>query len=197
MIPGVLVRAKGCPAIEAADAIRNACMEFCTETYCLTTGHVVVVSGTQPWPSQFETQVLDIVEARIGGKEILVTYANDPAVQELGPGEYALTFSDPSYAQLTPAPSADAPVTIELLLVIAPGPESTGVHDLLWLRHSEAIRDGALARVLATSDRLWSNPTLSAFHRDRFDKAMRKAKADHSQNRRKVARRLRAKPAPI
>ena len=65
MIDAVLARCKGCPSAEAVDAMRNACMEFCTETYWLTTGNQIIVDGTQVELTDLETQVVDVIEARI------------------------------------------------------------------------------------------------------------------------------------
>lgn len=205
MTPGVLARAKGCPEVEAVAALRDACMEFCTKTYALTTAVKHVLSGPVANPQQFDTQVVDVVEARVAGKPVFVTFANDPQVDVIEGGavlyldgnayEYALTFQDPSYMTLTPAPTADAPVTLDLLLVIAPGPTATSVHDVLWLRHSEAIKSGALARLLAEGP--WSNLPSAAYHGARFQAAVAAASADYSQNRRKTARRLRVRPASI
>lgn len=194
MLKGVLTRVRGCPEGEAEDAMRNACMEFCTDTRVLMTGMTVTVDGTEVFTPQFQTQVLDIFEARIAGEQILVTHANDPCVLELGPDEHAITFVDPSFCELTPPATTLAPVTLELLVATAPGPESTGVNDLLWLRHSEALKSGALARLFAMPGVAWSNPELAVYHEGKFREAIKKAASDNGRNRVQPGRRLRVRP---
>lgn len=194
MLPGVLARAKGCPDSEAVDALRNAAMEFCTRTYALTISRTLVLTaGNQPWPEQYTDQVVDIVDARIAGESIPVVSANDPCVLDLGSNQRVLQFADPSYVTLTPAPTPEVPVTLELLLVVAPGPASTGVHDVLWLRHSEALRFGALARLLMGPGS-WVMPPAAAFYGQAFERAIREAAPHYGRNRRTTARRLRVIP---
>lgn len=194
MIDAVLARCKGCPTAEAVDAMRNTCMEFCTDTYWLTTGNQIVVDGTQVELTDLETQVVDVIEARIADETILVTYLNDPAIADLAIGEYALQFTDPNNGVLTPAATVDAPVTIDLLLAIAPGPSSTEVTDLLWQRWSEALKSGALARLMAEPGTAWWNPDTATYHRALFADAKAKASAQAGRNRMNVARRLRVQP---
>lgn len=194
MLKGVLVRAKGCPEIEAIDAMRNACIEFAEKTYVLTTGSTVTVDGTEVPTYDMTRQVLDIMEARIDGKTVLVTYMNDPAVDALCVGERAITFADPNNAVLQPPATVAAPVTIDLLLVIAPGPESEEVPDWLWLRYSSALQDGALAILLDDDGKPYGNPNKAARHRVAFDDAIRRAAANAGLNRRRKARVLRVTP---
>lgn len=194
MISALLVRAKGCPEFEAVDAMRNACIEFCTETYWLTTGNQVVVDGTEVPVTDLHTQVVDILDAKIDGEDVLVTHLNDPAIEQLDDGCYALQFTDPNNPQLTPPATTDAPVTIDLLLAIAPGPESTEITDLLWQRWSEALKHGALCRLLEVPGKPWSNADAANYHRANFAKAMTTAAAQAGRNRQNVARRLRVKP---
>lgn len=195
MLRGVLPRVKGCPEGEAEDAMRNACMEFCTETRCLITGHTGTLDGTEVFEQQFILQVLDIIEARIDDVPILVTHVNDPRLLELCPGERAITFLDPSFCELTPPATVDEPVTLELLIAIAPGPESTGVNDVVWMRHSEALKSGALARLMAMPGVAWANPELAVYHERLFRDAITKAAADNGRNRVQPGRRLRVQPA--
>lgn len=192
MLKGVLGKVKGCPEDEAVDAMRNACMEFCMDTRWLTSDTTTATTGTLG-ALDMTLQVLDIVDAWIDGVQIPVTYLNDPALLDLGPTEYALTFDDASVVKLTPTPPAA--VNLRLLKVIAPGPESTQVADVLWLRHSEALKHGCLARLMAAPGQSWANPALSVYHRGEFDAAITKAAAEAGLNRKQVGRRLRVKPA--
>lgn len=196
MLTGVLSKAKGCPEIEAIAQMRNAVMEFCERTRWLTTGYTATVTPADAAvPVSLDLQVLDILEAWIGDKEVTVTFMNDPWLNCMRQGDVALTFSDPSYAQLIPSPTAD--VEVELLLAIAPGPTSTEVNDVLWLRKSEALTDGALARLLAVPGVPWTNPALAEYHGARFERAITASAAEAGLNRRTRGRRLRVRPASI
>lgn len=194
MLKGVMGKVKGCPEGEAVDAMRNACMQFLTETRCQLTDEVVATTGTVPALAGFAVQVLDIVDASINGRPVLVTYANDPALAELTGDDYALTFNDPSGA-LTLTPTPPAAVNLRLWRVTAPGPDSDQVADVVWLRHSEALKHGCLMRLLATPSKPWSDPGAATYHASMFRDAITTVAAEHGINRKQVARRLRVKPA--
>lgn len=194
MVPWVMARANGLPEWEAIEAMRNACIEFCQQTYVLTTGSEVTIDGTELPVIDLTLGVVAIVEARIDGDEILVTYTNDPAVDELEDGEYALQYTNPNNAELTPPATLASPVTISMLLAIAPGPTSTEVDDYLWQRYSEALKSGALYRVLADPGRPWANERAAGYHKTKFEQAIDMAAATTSVNRRQTANRLRVRP---
>lgn len=201
----LLARAEGCPRALAVDALRNACIEFCAETRWLTTGSQVVLDGTQVPSFDLNVQVLDICEAKVGDDPVLVTYLNDPAAEpdalaECGDYDYALRFADPNNPTLTPAtgvaaPSVAAPVTVDLVLCVAPGPESTEIQTDLWRRWSEALKHGALERLLAEPKKPWSDTQLAAYHGGKFRDAITKAASEAGRNRTQPGRRLRVKPA--
>lgn len=193
MLKGVLGQVKGCPEDVAVDAMRNACMEFLTETRCQLADDVIPTTGTVPALAGMTLQVLDIVEASIDGDDVLATYYNDPDVACLRPGRYALTFKDPSGA-LTLTPTPPAAVNLRLIRVTAPGPDSTEIDDVVWLHHSEALKHGCLGRLMATS-KPWGDAGAAVFHEAKFREAITKVSAEHSTNRKQVARRLRVKPA--
>lgn len=186
MLNSVLGRAPGCPESEAAQQMLNACMEFCERTYWLTEPVTITTPGQTV---SLDAQVLDIIEAKIGADDLLITYVNDPQIDALSPGKYALTFADPSYPLIAPTPPDGT--EIYLLIVSAPGPAAQAVADVLWLRHSEALTHGALARLLAEPKKPWSDSQTAMYYRGLFDEAMRRAAADAGRNRKTTGRRLR------
>lgn len=200
LVQRMFSRAKGLPEAEAVDALRNACIEFCQKTYVLTTGAQVVVDGTEVPVVDLTVAVVDVVEAEVGGKNVLVTHLNDPRADDISAGDdpdydYALRFAEPNNMELTPPATTDAPVTLDLLIVVAPGPDATEIDDFLWQRYHEPLLSGALYRVLAEPGRPWSNPEAAVFHKDRFDAAMEDAKAWAAKNRQTTARKLRVTPS--
>lgn len=198
MVQGtVLARVKGCPEDEAVDAMRNACIEFCERTRFLTDGSTVVVTGNDiPDFIDMTAQVIDIIEARIEGEtEPLPIYPmNDPRIDELCDGERAVVFADPNTPSLVPPATNDQPVTLELLLAYAPGPTANEVPDILWLRHSEALKHGALGRLHAIPGEAWSDDKKAAFHLQQFEQAISRVAFDLGRNRLTTSRRLRVKP---
>lgn len=196
MVQWVLSRAKGCPEDEAIDAMRNACIEFCEKTYFLTEGTTTVFDGTDAPDIDLDRQVIDILEARIQGEdEPIPIYAmNDPDIDEMEEDDTALIFADPNHAEVIPTPTAEAPVTIEMLIAYAPGPTSNEVPDILWLRNSEALKNGALGRVLAVPGEAWSNDTKAAYHLGLFAAAITRVAGQTGRNRLTTSRRLRVKP---
>lgn len=190
----LLARAEGCPRALAVDALRDTCIEFCEESRWLTTAWTLVLDGTQVPNLGMEAQVLDICEARIDGEPVLVTHINDEAIEQLRPGEYAITFADPNNPVLTPAPSVASPVTVELLVCIAPGPESTEIHLDLWRRFKEGLQAGAIARLLTEPNKPWSTSgdAVSRFA-GKYARALNDATAEAGRNRTQPGRRLRVK----
>jgi hypothetical protein len=194
MLKGVKSQASGCPEIEAAAAMRRACTEFLTETRCMLGDDVVSTTGTVPAMSDLLSQVVDVVDASIDGDPVLVTYYNDPALLDLCPSEYALTFKDPS-GDLTLTPTPPAAVNLRLLRLFSLGPEATEVADWVWLRYSEALEHGCLARLLSMTHKPWGDAGAAGFHESKFRAAITQVAAAHGINRKQVARRLRVKPA--
>lgn len=204
----LLARAEGCPRALAVDALRDTCIEFCKESRWLTTGSQVVLDGTQVPSFDLNVQVLDICEAKVGDDPVFVTYLNNPdaepdALAEGGEYDYALRFADPNNPVLTPAtgvdaPSVAAPVTVDMVLCIAPGPESTEIPVDLWRRFSEGLKSGAIARLLTEPNKPWSGPSASqsvARFAGKYARDLATATAEASRNRAQPGRRLRSKPA--
>ena len=191
----ILPYVAGCPSDLIVRELRNAAQEFCTETKVLTTGVQVEFTGAGAPVYDMEQITVDVFEARIAGEEIPVVRLNSPVIANLRDGERAIRMTDADNLTLQPAATVDDPVTVDLLVAIAPGPEATLLHDDLWRRHHEALRDGALARLYELPKRAWSDAQLGVYHRGRFERAIQKAQALTHRNRTTPALRLRTKPA--
>lgn len=192
----LLARLEGCPSALVVDALRNACIEFCSRTRWLTTGAQIVSDGENEPTFAQDINVLDICQARIDGTDILVTYINDPDLDDLEDDDNAITFAtDPNNIELRIPGTTDVPITVDFVLCIAPGPESIEIPDELWRRWSEALKDGALLRLYAEPNNPWSNPQSAGYHGGRFESAITLAAAEAGRNRIQPARRLRVRPA--
>jgi len=137
--------------------------------------------------------VVDILDGWVDGEPILVTYLNDPDLKRLGYNEYAVTFDDPSELNLTPAASFTQPVEVEFLAAVAPSQTSSEAPDVLWMRHGEALRLGALSRVLATPGVAWENQAAADRYDNRYDELVAEAEQQAGRNRVNNARILRVR----
>lgn len=195
-----LVFVAGCPRTMAEIAMRDTLIEWCTDTRCLVAMIDVTFRGCSAEvqnAGEMSRQIIDVLDASIAGEQIKVTPRNGEAVDELldTDGETVLRVVSESTLQLTPAATAAAPVRVDILAVIAPGPASRGMPDNVWRAHSEALRNGALERLFAMPQKAWSNPQLAAYHGDRFRAAKKDALATYHRNVTMPARRLRVRPA--
>lgn len=197
LAPTVAARVEGCPHGLTVEALRDAAIEFCVKTRTHTIGQQLVLDGTETPNFSLDEQVIDIIDASIGGKRdnVRISYANDPSDEdELEAGKYRIRFVDANNFEIQPAPTLLAPVTIDLMVVVAPGPTAGGIHFDLWRRHHEALRSGALARLFMEPTKPWSNPQLGAHHDGKFREAITKEAFNAGRNRTQPARRLRVKP---
>jgi hypothetical protein len=201
VVDPLLARCEGCPKGFAIEAMRDAAIEFCRETAIHTTWVQSVIDGTQVPRFDMVEQVFNIVDARNNDPladypEIRVLGINDhDEVDELQTGEYAIQFVDPNNITVTPAPTPEAPLTVNLLLSIGPGPDATDLHEDLWRAHHEALRHGALARLYAELGKPWANPDAAGYRRGMFEAAIRKTAALVGRNRKQRAQRLRVTPS--
>lgn len=193
MLRGVLSKARGCPEVEAIEQMRYACIEFCTKTRCLTNAAQITTAASRFQPVNLETfWPVDVVDARIDGETVPVLAANDEAVADASAEDPVIVFADPSLMYVLPAPTQ--PVTVELLLVVAPGQASVDVPDLLWQRHGEALTNGALGRLLAQEGTPWFKAASAQGYGLLFQQAITREAALSGKNRITRARRLRVKP---
>lgn len=192
----VAARVEGCPHGFIIEALRDTTIDFCVRTRIMTAGHVMTLDGTETPTIDFDRQVVDIIDAKVAEPgDVLITYLNDPvADDDIETGCYVLRMAEPNAFDLLPAPTVLAPVTIELLLVIAPGPAASSVDDSVWLRHHEALRNGALARLFDESKKPWSDPAEGARRLGLYERAVTKTAAYEGRNRTQPGRRLRVKP---
>lgn len=201
VIDPIHARVEGCPRGFVIEALRDAAIEFCKRTGFHTTWVRSVIDGTQVPRFDLVEQVFNIVDARNADEtsdypEVHVFGLNDhEEMEELADGEYAITFVDPNNIQVTPAPTPSAPLTLDLLLSIGPGPDATDLHEDLWRAHHETLRHGALARLYAEIGKPWANPDAANYRAGKFEAAISSTAAVLGRNRKQRARRLRVKPS--
>lgn len=186
----VLGKVGGCPEGEAVDAMRDTVIEFCAKTRCWSKWDAIPTTGTAG-AIDMALQVVDIIDAEIGGVPIAVLEQNAPELKNRRSDEMVLVFEHPNIVTLVPTPSAE--VTLNLFRAFAPGPEAEEFPDFIWLRHSEALRQGCLGRLFASPGAAWEKPALSGTNTMAFQAAINDAAAEYGINRKTTAQRLRVR----
>lgn len=192
-LTSVLAQAEGCPEDTAADAMRDAVIEWCEETLCLELSFVIDTDGSEPEePLADAMRVQRIIDARIDGEPIRVLAKNDPELTQLGHYEQAIVFADPSFPYLVPAPNQ--PVQVEILAALVPGIESEEFPDVVWQRYRRHLEAGALGMLQAMGGKPWSNPQLAGANLGKFETQKKRVAALLGVNRVTNAQRLRVSP---
>ena len=185
----------GCPEAEAVDALRDAVIQFCEDSESWIYW-VDKPSNALTFPTDTAAQQLPLtlVDAYIGQDQLDVIDLNETQVPPTG---RTVLYWDPERVydsiQLVPAPTA--PVTVRLLLSWKPTPWATDFPDHLWFSRAEALKAGALTRLMAVAGTAYANPANAELHGRVFTAAINAAGASTGTNRRTRLRRLRVRPA--
>ena len=78
MVGLVLPKVRGCPEAVAVNAMRETCVEWCTDTFALVTGITATSAAGEAELSMGEEIVLDIIDARIDGTPMMRTSPDWP-----------------------------------------------------------------------------------------------------------------------
>lgn len=185
----------GCPEPEAVDALRDAVIQFCDESnswsYWVDKASNALAFTIDQAAQQIPVTLFD---AYLGTEQLDVIDLNDQADQPTGETRI---FWDPERIhdsiQLLPAPAGV--MTLRLLLSWKPTPWATDFPDHLWFSRAEALKAGALSRLMSGTGTSYSNPGRAQFYEKTFVSAIGSAGASAGSNRRTKARRLRVLPA--
>lgn len=168
-LPEVLPYAPNCSELVAINAIRNAVIEFCTETWyweydCYPQPGIATINEYTPDVPDF-TKLLGIVDVWYGGKP-LYPQTHGSLRRMYGASDYRLADGAPRYWYsknpdniiLVPFPDEEnAGSDLTIACAIAPLRKSTGAADSIYERYAEVIAMGALARLKATPDQPYSD----------------------------------------
>lgn len=184
----------GCPEPEVIKAYRNALIEFCKRTRVMTAWVNTTTAAMAVATISADQQVLDILDAQLQGQDINIVGLNDRDLTTATDEEPVLTWRNPNLPQIVPQPATS--LDVQMLMVFAPGPAATTVDDAVWLRYSEDLEHGALARLMAKPGAAYSKPDVAAYHRSLFVQAMDRSAGDGSQVKR-IANKLRTQKSAI
>ena len=199
LLPEIMPEVVGCPNPVAKRALRNALIQFCTESeaYRLPDVRAVAVQNI----SEVEFDVPD--QTRVV-KVVSLTYEGKP----LNPAsETILDGTINQWREHTGTPSAFIPRTgnqvtlyptpestelaLNATLALTPTQSSTSIDDAFIEAYLESVIAGALNRLMTMRGQPWANPELGVSYGYQFQEAITKAKrkgqADNYVKRRVVS----------
>jgi hypothetical protein len=163
----------GCPFLMIDNALRQAAIAFCEQSLAWSYQHpdVSVVAATAVYA--FVPPSGAVVHA--------ITYAEfaDTAI-ECKAGESGITIDDwrnqtgtPTYVlggatSATLVPTPDVAGTLAMTVALKPSPTATGIDDAMFNEYRDAIIHGALARLMLSPKKPYSNPSLATYHQQQF-----------------------------
>lgn len=171
----------------AANAIRNAIIEFCFGSWCwryfMDPMPVLANLNTYELDPPPGAEVAQTLLVKVDGKELEPTNEDDltalfPRWQtETGTPRRYLT-DDPSQIILAPVPDTKIPNGLVVTVALQPTRTSTTFPTWIWSRYFDALAAGAKARLMAMPGKPWTSPQLFQLYRGQFEAAMAGAKVE-------------------
>lgn len=163
----------GCPAAAADSALRQSSIAFCEQSLAWQTEHqpVFVMGGIAEYPfSPPEgAAVHSTINAVLDGEEI-ESFAGEKNItiknwsRQTGKPRYVL--GGPSSLTLIPTPDSNG--VLGVTVTLKPSATSTGIDDGLFHEYREAIIHGAMARLMLSPKKPYTNIQLAAYHQQQF-----------------------------
>lgn len=175
LLPLVMPRVPSCPRSVAIGALRDAARDFARQTHVMRAE--VDLPPTDPPQSLYE------VAAPPDTELIAVAGAEDESGRPLA------VFFDPP-ATIGFARALTVPATV--VLVTMPERTAPEMPDVFASRWDEAIKDGALFRLMSMPHVDWTHPQLADTHMQLFQRAVDEAKGGAARKQSHAA--MRVKP---
>lgn len=163
----------GCSFVAIDIALRQSALAFCEQSLAWKYEHpsVSVVAGTATYAfvPPAGAVVHAITYAEFEAKEI-ESHAGESNIRiaewrnQTGAPEYILGGA----TSLTLAPKPAAAGTLTMIVVLKPSPTATGIDDVLFNEYREAIVHGALARLMLSPKKPYTNAQLAQYHQQQF-----------------------------
>lgn len=177
LLPLVLPRIPSCPRAVAIGALRDAARDFARQTHTMR-GELVLQPSTPP-------QSLYEVAAPPDTELIALARAEDHTGRPL-----AAFFEPPETVGFIQALTVPATVT----MVTMPERTAPEVPDAFASRWDEAIKDGALFRLMSMPHVDWTHPQLADTHMQMFQRAIDEAKGGAVRGHNHADLRVRPRP---
>jgi hypothetical protein len=175
------------PEFVAINAIRNACIEFCTETRYVQVDHDPL-TGVKDIPNYQidtpdDTAFVDVIEGWYNNV-LLIPKSVDELSSIYRTLDWRTLDGNPAYITrviqpeiiLVPMPNATLPNALTLRIALAPTRDSMTVDQKVWEHYAETIGKGARARLYMTPGQPYSNPGMGMQVRREFTLEMSRAR---------------------
>lgn len=171
------------PAVVATQAIKNACIEFCTETRYLqyNLDPIPAVASTSEYDLDADDGyvVVDVMQAWFG-TTLLVPKSTEQLSQIYRNTDWRTITGNPYYffreretqVTLIPKPQKTEANKINVRVAVAPTRSSTTVDSEIYERFLEKIAHGARARLYNTAGQLYYDPKLAQLYTKQFNDDM-------------------------
>lgn len=189
-LPEVLPLVAGCSNLVATNAVRNATIEFCTNTlyWQETQASVNLTSASFPYSivAPSGAQVVTALGVTVDGRPMGQTTQDTLDLKVLN--WRSITGTPRVYFQYNPNtigvyPALDSNTYAFITRsALAPTRASTGVIDFVFDKHLEAIASGTLARLFQMPAQPWTDPAQGAHYREQFNTWMTQATIDANKS---------------
>ena len=163
----------GCSPVMADVALRQSAIAFCEQSLAWKYEHppISIVSGTAEYGffPPAGALVHAVIHAELDGRELnCSTSEADIRIagwhNQSGAPQYILGGAN--FLALVPKPDARGTLTLETAL--KPAPSAAGIDDSLFDEYREAIIHGALARLMLSPRKPYTNVQLAQYHAQQF-----------------------------
>lgn len=198
----VLPDVPGCPQAVAKNAIRNAAIAFCEQSWVYRVDHDpingVASDGTYAYVPPAGYKVAMPLTVWYDGNQLLPKTTGD--LERLWMNWPTMTGTRPLYflqealevLTVVPMPLASLAGAITLKVALKPSRGATGIDDTIWEKYLEEIAMGAKARLFAIKKKPWSDPARAVKYEQDFSQAIGKAKLAADRNFVRGVHRVRA-----
>lgn len=182
LLPFVLPLAKGCPEVVALFNLRLAAIELCKRTliWTETQDEMTASSGVRAYPFAVQPgqQVIKLLSVTIDGSQLPLIPPGDGKARELNGSTSSFAYGRLGGYTINPDPATGAILVTHAAL--APSMDAEEIPDELGM-YADEIAGGALYRLLLSSGRDYSNPTLAMVFRDKWENDIGDIKAGASR----------------
>jgi hypothetical protein len=154
-------------------ALRQAAIAFCEQSLAWKYNHpdipVLVGTADYAFSPPLGAVVHAITYATFNGTEIEFNVAQDDIrIWHWRDQDGTPTYVLGSPAMLTLVPTPNVPGTLKLEVVLKPSPIADGVDEDIFDEYREAIVHWALARLMLSPKKPYTNPSLATYHMQQF-----------------------------
>ena len=186
-LPDVTPSVPGCPRSLILDAIRNACIRFCEETWIIreTLTAIDVVAGTDVYTLTASTNNLPVGLIHFSYNERDLTFKTEEELDIIDQGwrvadpgtPFFVTSPSPDTFRLNRVPSEAITDGMVPRIATKPTNETSSVDDLLYRDWRDGIRAGALQELKGIPDKGWSDDKAAMSNGQLFNFYIQRGKA--------------------